>query len=368
MVTPGFYPIMGGTETMVRNLSVELYKIGLRTDVMTFNMDKKWNPKWRRKIEKIDGIKVFKIAGIKLLPSSYRINMGISLVPGKFLDILKLYDIIHYHEADLSFPTFSFFVKKPKVFHLHGINSDFIRRYHLYRVIFKHVTDYYIAITKEMKNSLIKLGISKSRILQLPNAVDVRLFHPNKNKKEDDLLLYLGRITPVKGLHILLKSLRYLQKSVRLKIVGPADKNSEYYRYILKLIEKENQKGKHKVEYLGVIPTEEVIKLYQSAAIFVLPSFWEAFPMVILEALACETPVITTPVGGIPEVIQNFKNGILVPLNDPTKLAKATNYLLKNKDIRIKMGQCGREQVVNNFSISAIAKRLYNIYTKIINS
>jgi glycosyltransferase involved in cell wall biosynthesis len=366
MVTPGFYPIRGGTETIVRNLSIELNKIGVRTDVMTFNMDKKWNPKWKGNAEEVDGVRVFKIAGLKLLPSSYRVNMGVSLIPGNFVDIIKRYDIIHFHEADLSFPFFSLFIKKPKLLHLHGIDANFIKRYHLYRMAFKHVAEYYMTITKEMEKNLIELGISKSRILYLPNAVDVRLFHPDKGKKEEKLLLYLGRITPVKGLHILLKSLRYLQKAVHLVIIGPADQSLNYYKYVVKLAKKENQKGKHKVEYLGVVSTEEAIKFYQRAAIFILPSFWEAFPVVILEALACETPVIATPVGGIPEVIRSFKDGILVPLNNPIKLAEAINYLLEHDNVRIKMGQSGREHVVNNFSVDAIAKKLCNIYEKII--
>ena len=54
MVTPSFYPVKGGTETMVRNLSIELNKVGVHVDVMTFNMDRKWNPKWRKKIENLD--------------------------------------------------------------------------------------------------------------------------------------------------------------------------------------------------------------------------------------------------------------------------------------------------------------------------
>jgi glycosyltransferase involved in cell wall biosynthesis len=366
MVTPGFYPIRGGAETMVRDLSLELNRIGVQTHVMAFNMDKKWNPKWRGKIEEVDGIKVFKIAALKLLPSSPRINMNVNLIPGNFTNIMKRYDIIHFHEDELSFPLFSFFVKKPKLLHLHGIHVELIKRYHLHRMAFKHLTNYYIAITKEMEKDLIELGISKSRVLHLPNALDVKLFHPDKNKKEDDLLLYLGRITPVKGLHVLLQSLRYLQRPIRLVIIGPADQSLKYYKDIVKLVEKENQRGRHKVEYLGVVPLEEAIKFYQKATIFVLPSFWEAFPVVLLEALSCETPVVATPVGGIPEIVQNHENGILVPPGNPLKLAEAVQYLLDNKDIRIKMGRQGRESITKNFSIDVIAKRLREIYQKVI--
>jgi len=214
-----------------------------------------------------------------------------------------------------------------------------------------------------MKNDLTELGIARSRILHLPNAVDVELFHPN-GEKEENLILYLGRIVPVKGLHVLIESLRYLKESVHLAIVGPVG-NLEYYQEILKRTEAENQKGKHRITYLGVLPQEEVIKWYQSASVFVLPSFMEPFGVVLLEALSCETPVIATPVGGVPEVVRDFENGILVPVNNPQKLAEAIQYLLNDKEVRIRMGREGRKWVTRNFSLEVISKRLCNIYEKV---
>jgi glycosyltransferase involved in cell wall biosynthesis len=223
MATPGFHPIKGGTETIVRNFSIELRRIGVHVDVMTFNMDQKYTPKWNGKIEKIDGINVFKVPALNWLPIEHspRITLHVNLIPGRFTNLMKRYDIIHFHELDFSFPLFSFFVRRPKIFHLHGINVDFLRRYHLSRVILKHVADYYIAISRQLERDLIELGISKSRIIYLPNAVDVKLFRP-QGEKEDDLILFVGRISFTKGLHVLLDSLRFLNRSVSLVIIGPA--------------------------------------------------------------------------------------------------------------------------------------------------
>jgi len=362
MVTPGFHPIKGGTETVVRNLSVELNRIGVHTDVMTFNMDRKYDAKWRGKIEKIDGITVFRIPALDWFPIEHspRITLRVNLIPGRFTNLLKKYDIIHFHELDFSFPLFSFFVRKPKILHLHGIDANFLKRYHLSRVMLKHVAEYYITITTQMGRDLAELGIARNRVVYLPNAVDTKQFCP-KGEKEDNLLLYLGRIVPVKGLHVLVKSLSFVKKPVSLVIVGPIG-SLEYYKEVEKHIEKENQKGKHKITYLGRIPEAEVVKIYQKASVFILPSSWEAFPVVILEALSCETPVITTPVGANPEVIQNLENGILVPVNDPLRLAEAINLMLDNRDNRIKMGRKGRESVTRNFSVEAVAKRLHKIY------
>jgi glycosyltransferase involved in cell wall biosynthesis len=369
MVTPGFHPIKGGTETVVHNLSIELNKVGVHVDVLTFNMDRKWNPKWRGMIEEIDGINVFKIPALNWLPIGHspRITFGINLIPGRFTHVMKEYDIIHFHEAEFSFPFFSYFVRKPKILHLHGIIFDYFKRYHPSRFILKTVADLYLSITKQMKNELIMLGIPKNRIIYFPNSVDSKLFQP-KGEKMDSTILYVGRITPNKGLHVLLKSLNYMKNSVNLEIIGPADWNIDYYHNILKLIDIENRRGKHKIRYLGNVDQATLLVGYQKASIFVLPSFFEPFGIVLLEAMSCETPVVATLTGGIPEIVKNGENGILVPVNNPLKLTEAIDYLLENKDIRIKFGKAGRKWVTENFSIEVLVKRLCKIYEAILNN
>lgn len=367
MVTPGFYPIRGGTESMVRNLSIKLNRTGIQTHVMTFNMDRKWKPRWRGEVKEVDGLKVFKVPALKLLPSSPRINMNVNLIPGIFMNIMKCYDIIHFHEADLSFPVFSFFVKKPKLLHLHGIDFNFLKKYHLYRLMFKHVSDYYIAITNEMKKNLIEIGISRDRIIYLPNAIDVKFFSSNRNvKKEENMLLFVGRITHIKGLHVLLKALHYLKKPSHLVIIGPIWDLTYYNGIVDAFVKRINQEGRHKVTYLGA--PDDILEWYQKAAIFILPSYWEAFPVVLLEALACGTPVVATSVGGIPEIIQNHQNGILIPPNNPLKLAEAIQYLMDNEDIRIRMSKEGREYVMRNFSLDVVVKKLCKIYRNILDA
>lgn len=371
MVTPSFHPIKGGTETMVRNLSIELNKVGVHVGVMTFNMDRKWNPKWREKIEKIDGITVFKVPALNWLPIEHspRITFGINLIPGRFRHLMKEYDIIHFHEVEFSFPFFSYFVKKPKILHLHGIRLDYFKRYHLSRFILKTVADLYLSLTKRMKNELIALGIPKDKIVYLPNAVDSKIFQP-KEKKMDNTILYVGRIAPNKGLHVLLKSLNYIKNSVDLEIIGPPGWNLDYYQNILRLIEIENRRGKHKIRYLGRVDPNQtsLIEGYQKASIFVLPSFFEAFGVVFLEAMACETPVVSTYTGGTPEIIKSGENGILVPVNNSVKLAEAIDYLLENKVARIKFGKAGRKMVTEFFSIEVVVKKLCKIYEKMVNN
>jgi len=365
MVTPCYYPVKGGTETMVRNLAKTLNdKNGIPTDVMTFNVDQNRNPKWQGKIEKIDGITVYRVPALRLI-RSYRATAMVNFIPGRFTNIIKNYDIIHFHEFELSFPFFSYFMKKPKILHLHGINYSFIKRHHISRFLLKHLTHIYISISKQMTKKLVALGIPKSKIIYVPNSIDTNLFKPG-NCKEKNLLLYVGRISELKGLHIAIKALEFLKENVHLVIIGPPDWNNNYYQNLLNLIEKENRKGKHKIEYLGAMEQNEIVKWYQKAFILILPSFVEGFPVTILEALSCQTPVIATSVGGVPEMIKNHKTGMLVPPGDAIHLAEAIDFLLENEDIRLKMAWEGRRLVKEQYSLENTCKKLCSIYKQLI--
>jgi len=364
MVTPCYYPVKGGTETIVRNLAKTLNENGIPTDVMTFNVDQNRNPKWQGKIEKIDGITVYRVPALRLI-RSYRVTAMVNFIPGRFTYIMKNYDIIHFHEFELSFPFFSYFMKKPKILHLHGINYNFIKRHHISRFLLKHLTHIYVSISKQMTKKLIALGIPKSKIIYVPNGVDTNLFKPGK-RKEKNLLLYVGRISELKGLHILIKALEFLKENVHLVIIGPPDWNNNYYQNLLNLIEKENRKGKHKIEYLGAMEQNEIIEWYQKASILILPSFVEGFPVTILEALSCQTPVIATPVGGVPEIIKNHKAGILVTPGNAIHLAEAIDYLLENEHMRLKMAWEGRRLVKEQYSLENTCKKLCSIYKQLI--
>lgn len=363
MVTPCYYPIKGGTETVVRNLALTLNKKGVQTSVMTFNVDQNRNPRWHGKTEEIDGITVFRIPALRLI-RSYRVTAMVNFIPGRFANVMKNYDIIHFHEFELSFPFFSFLMKKPKILHLHGIDSSFLKKHHISRFLLKRLANIYISISKQMTKELIALGIPKSKIIYVPNSVDTDFFKPG-NHKEKNLLLYVGRISESKGLHILIKALEYLKDPIHLVIIGPSDWNANYYKNLLRLIETENSNGRHKIECLGAMEQSEIVEWYQKASLLILPSFGEGFPVTVLEALSCGTPVIATPVGGVPEIIKNHETGILVPPGNSIRLAEAINYLIENEDIRVKMACEGRKLVKEQYSLENACERLCSIYEQL---
>jgi glycosyltransferase involved in cell wall biosynthesis len=369
MVTPTYSPIVGGAETAIRNLTIELNSMDVHTDVMTFHLDKVWSPKWNGQTEmSSDGFQVFRIPAfnwINLVRSS-KFAMGVNLIPGRFRNLLKTYDILHYHVGDFSFPVFSSFLRKPRICQLHGLDVNFLKKYFFSKLILKHTGDIFLSPTNQMKTELVSLGISEGKIAYLSNSVDTDTFRP-EGKKEAGLLLFAGRIKSGKGVHVLLNSLKHVETPVRLVIIGPPDWDPNYLNQILRMIEKENLRGKHKVEYLGAKSQKDIVKWYQRASIFVLPpTTYEALGIVNLEALACETPVVATDVGGIHEVVHNGENGILVEPNNTVKLANAIQYLLDNEDVRKKFGEEGRKLVVNSFSTKATVQKLIKIYEQLL--
>jgi len=119
------------------------------------------------------------------------------------------------------------------------------------------------------------------------------------------------------------------------------------------------------VVFLGHQSREQLIKLYSEATIFVLPALTEALGIVFLEAMASGVPVIGTNVGGIPEIVQDGVNGLLVPEDDPAALSRAMDRLLKNDSMREKFVQAGLE-TVKQFSIEKMISETYKVYSQVL--
>jgi len=369
MVTPSYKPIVGGTETVVSNLTKMLNKRGIKTDIMTFAMNEKWHAFKRWEIKQDDSATVYRVPGYRNAVTSILNRLGVNLhfLPSlKFIKIATQYDIIHFHDViDLSFPFLSFFIRKPTIFHCHTL-SESIELYQnnaINRYILRNCADIYICIGVHTKELLFDLGIKDSQVNIVPNGVDVQKFIPG-GKKEDNLILYHGRITRRKGLHVLLQALPYLKNSVQLIISGIVS-DREYLNEIRGLVSKFDD-SHHSVKYLGPVDTVQLISLYQKSSIFVCPSLREEFGIVNLEAMACKTPVIATNVGNIPDIVDHMKNGILVPPGDPIKLAEAIDYLLENEQERIRFSEEARKKVVKYFSWDVIIDKLYDIYQSIV--
>jgi glycosyltransferase involved in cell wall biosynthesis len=229
----------------------------------------------------------------------------------------------------------------------------------------RKIADLYIVQATFILKLLVDLGIPETKIRIVPNGIDIKRFQPSEEAKIENLLLFVGRLDTEKGLPILLTALKYVKTSTRLVIIGPPSR-PWFFKEILNSIKMINEKTIHRVAYLGILKTDEVIEWYQKASILVCASLSELFPMVNLEAMSCATAVIATNVGAIPEVVRDHKNGILVPPNDPVQLAEGIQYLLDHEEIRRRFAEEGRKWVVKNFASEVVIERLRQIYEEMI--
>lgn len=375
MVTPFYHPVIGGTESFIESISHTLNQKGITVDILTLNLrsnstlyNENVTPIWENEVCKVNGINVIKVPstrGIRIFSP-----LGINFIPGKLLNHLKNYDILHFHnETDLTLPLFSFPAMKPKILHCHCLDVSYFtyKKYPISLAIFRKIANIYIAVSNPICDLLIRLGIPREKIRIVPNAVNTELFKPSHEIKGKNLLLFVGRIQPKKGLHILLESLEYLRTPVKLAIIGPLSSlHPDYKDKVFALIKEINKKRVHEVAYLGVKKRGKLIKFYQKASVFVCPSLSEPFGIVNLEALSCETPVVASRVGGIPEVVKHGVNGILVQPGNPRQLAQSIQRLLDNENIRQKYGREGRKMVIQHFSQEIVVRQLCHIYGELI--
>jgi glycosyltransferase involved in cell wall biosynthesis len=238
--------------------------------------------------------------------------------------------------------------------------------------ILSKITDKIVAVSEDVKEDIIRYdSIDPSKIEVIPNGIDVERFNPEKNTanirkefslEEDDIVIgFIGRIVPAKGLEYLLNALPYLKeefKSIKLLIVGEGS-----------LVEELKERAKKNNIFDNILFTgkrRDIPEILASINIFVMPSIAEGLPNALLEAMAMGKPIVTTEVGGIPEIVKNGFNGLLVPPRDTLSLSKAIKELISNDQLAAKLGQAARDLVHDNLSIKAIAQKWQSLYLSIL--
>jgi glycosyltransferase involved in cell wall biosynthesis len=374
LISPSYEPIVGGTETFVKQLATELNNSGIHADVMTFHMNRKWKPLWSQEISSNGNFNVYKIPAIanplSILPiNPLHLLLRINVFPKlAFAKLLNNYDLIHFcDEEDLSFPFFSAFVNKPKIMHSLTPNAfEAIQRNFFQKNVFKRIAQMYIPCSFQIEKYL-KIGINPNKILDRKSVgVNSTTFKPDESKRLDSLVLFVGRLQKIKGVHILLQALPHLKIPVHAVIIGPFDQeNPQYSDELRKAVKMINAQGKHKVELLGRKNEAELVPWYQKAAFLVAPHIDQICGgLTTLEALSCATPVIATG----DEVVKDKANGLLVPPNDVEKLTNAINQLLLDKELRRKLGLNGRKIIEEQYSWSVIVQDMKNAYEKLLKS
>jgi len=241
-----------------------------------------------------------------------------------------------------------------------------IRKNFFQRTIYKHIAHIYIPCSFQIE-SYLNMGILQSQIIDKKSVgVNADFFKPDESKRLDSLLLYVGRLQKIKGVHILLDAIKHLERPLHVVIIGPFDQNNpSYSEQLKKTVADLNAQDRHKIELLGTKNEEELVLWYQKATMLVAPHIDQICGgLTTLEALSCATPVVATG----DEVVKDKVTGLIIPPNDAKKLADAINTLLENKHIRTKYGNNGRELIEEEYSWNIIAKDLIRIYNELLST
>ncbi len=306
----------------------------------------------------------------------------------------RKFDVLHLHSAYPPFGLISLLsralVRMPKVFTLYSpiqpkplrdrkgiypsLSSPFLSRPLLSGVKL-------IAISQNVKRSLIKTGFKEADITFLPPVIDTTQFNPKINRyrkreelkvaKETPLVLYCGNWAGWKGIDVLLEGMVHVLKdSPEVKLVTAWGEAYHWYDERKAAIRQKIQDlhlGKNIIE-LGII--KDIENLMASCNVFMAPFLntdgVADYPVSILEAMACGTPVVATKVGGIPEIINHEQNGLLVMPGNPDELAKAISYIFENRDKAQQMGKEGARFVQQNFSPDIIIEKLEKLYAELL--
>jgi glycosyltransferase involved in cell wall biosynthesis len=286
-------------------------------------------------------------------------------------------DLVHIHLSDggsalrkavLTLTVFMF--RKPVVMHAHGAEfhstyfgipkwaqqglSWIFHRCNGFVVLSKTWEDFYV----------FNLGLNPKQVFVLPNPVELPIEVPNRANTTKVILSFFGRVGERKGAFDLIKAYAKLpveqKNGTQLLLAG--DGELEQGR---KLVESLNL-TKH-VTFLGWIDAKARDALLEKTDVFVLPSYNEGLPMALLEAMGWALPSITTPVGGIPELVTSNKNGLLVTPGNIQQLSEAMQSLIENETLRLFIGNAAR-QSVTPFDVKTYCCSLADIYNLVLES
>ncbi|MFD6612543.1 glycogen synthase [Micromonospora chalcea] len=250
--------------------------------------------------------------------------------------------------------------------------------------------DAIIAVSAGMRRDVLTAypAVNPDRVRVVYNGIDTAQYAPDRNTDVLDRLgidpsrpsvVYVGRITRQKGLPYLLRAARELPADVQLVLLAGAPDTPEIAAEVEELAAELRATRSGVVWVAAMLPKHEVIQVLTHATIFVCPSVYEPMGIVNLEAMACETAVVATATGGIPEVVADGETGLLVPIEqagdgsgtplDPKRfvadLAARMNELLADPERIAAFGAAGRRRAVERFSWDAIARQTIEVYRSV---
>ncbi|PYN20483.1 MAG: glycogen synthase [Candidatus Rokuibacteriota bacterium] len=226
--------------------------------------------------------------------------------------------------------------------------------------------DRIIAVSRQMREDILShFRVAPERVVVIHNGIDPNQFRRTRARDvlgrrgvREPYVLFVGRITDQKGIFHLLEAAPKLPPGVQVVLCASAPDTPEIEARLKRALPEHSN-----VVWIGeMIPVDEVVQLYSHAAVFVCPSVYEPFGLINLEAMACETPVVASGVGGILEVVEDGKTGVLVEPGRPDALAVAIRALLEDPERGRALGRAGRQRVQAHFSWASVASRTREVY------
>jgi N-acetyl-alpha-D-glucosaminyl L-malate synthase BshA len=349
---------IGGTEIATYNIAKNLANRGHEVHVIT-SLDKGMPKEY---VE--DGFYVHRILFRKI------VFLGILSFWLKIFWRLKEVDpdIIHVQSIAIGIPAFlsKNILKIPYI--VYGRGSDVYLHWSFKKSISKLVirnANAVIALTEDMKTEILKsLDIEISVI---PNGIDLDKFKNLSKKyfrekwelKEDEkIIAFVGTLRPVKGLKYLIQAMAIMIKkdaSIKLILVGDGGER----KYLKTLVEE--LKIENNIKFIGKVANENVPQYMVASDVFVLPSLSEGFPIVSLEAMACELPIVASKVGGLPDIVKNGVNGFLVEPKNPEQIAAKVLLLLGNNALKERISK-NNKITIKGYSWERVVDRLELVY------
>ncbi len=244
---------------------------------------------------------------------------------------------------------------------LRGSFDSFYERYSVGRI------HNLIAISPYVQQELSQIGGFRGNLYAIENPVD-DIFFAVDGVEDESTILYAGRVLPRKGLLYLLRALALVHKTVphvQLRVAGETDTDPVYVEACRHFIA---EHGLEKaVTFLGALTMKDMATEYARCALLALPSGQETAPVVVAEAMAAERPVVATRRCGMPYMVEHEGSGLLVDYDDVQGLADALLRVLRDDQLRSRMGQRGLELARARFRADVVAQQTRDAYLEILN-
>jgi glycogen synthase len=248
-----------------------------------------------------------------------------------------------------------------------------------------------VAVSNSMRRDVTDLyDVDPDRVRTIYNGIDLNQYRPRPDDSileeydvdpDQPFVLFVGRITRQKGILHLVNAIKHMRGDMQVVLCAGAPDTDEIEREMTERVRRAREESDARIIWIPkMLSKREIIAFYTHASVFVCPSVYEPFGIINLEAMACETPVVASAVGGIPEIVVPDETGLLVSFEsrpgddaepaDPDKfaqdLAAGVNELMDDPQKRAQMAEASRQRVEEVFSWTSIAEQTLDFYQSLV--